>query len=185
MADPPLRGRISHRPKGVASVVQGSLISILAGFNSQYAYYRIEDMRQYAPDPEELDDIIKNMAYRPGWTFDLKDIERDPEDTHGAAAGGLTFIVFTDVMDAYHPQMHRRVYHYIPVPAATFNRAAWERWVFDRLVEIETHEAAEYYQVEDRRPMAPTHGPGDNPYTVVQYATDEQRNTSFQGKVKA
>jgi hypothetical protein len=87
------------------------------------------------------------------------------------------------------------VTHYHPVPAATFNRAAWERWLFDRLMDTVRHEAAEWFRFEPeapgggtyadevRRPFAPTHGPGDDPYVLHEYATDMQRRTSFRGEM--
>jgi hypothetical protein len=90
------------------------------------------------------------------------------------------------------------VTHYHPVPAATFNRQSWERWLFDRLMDTVRHEASEWFQfllVGDfvqrdlshshehvRRPFAPTHGPGDDPYVLHEYATDDQRRTSFRGE---
>jgi hypothetical protein len=88
------------------------------------------------------------------------------------------------------------VHHYHPVPAATFNRQSWERWLFDRLMDTVRHEAAEWFRftppiVPDdddapseaaRRPFAPLHGPGDDPYILHEYATAEQRRTSFRGE---
>jgi hypothetical protein len=154
-------------------------------------------MRQYAPFPHELADLVAKLKYRPGWRFRLEDIERDPADTHGGAAGGLTLVGLTGTnswtderghfyegaMDAYHPETPRPVYFYFPVPAATFNRAPWQRWLFDRLMDVERHEAMEHFQIGDERPFAPTHGPGDDPYVVHDYASDEQRRTSFRGQI--
>ena len=155
-------------------------------------------MRQYAPFPYELQDIVDHMRVtnKPEYTeFGLEDMERDPASTHGSSAGGLTFKVYTAHKDAYH-ERERPVLHLFPVPAATFNRMGWARWVHDRLLDIERHEIGEGFVVEGmdfaeadggrgvERPFAPTHGPGDNPYVTVQYATDEQRRTSFRGVVK-
>jgi hypothetical protein len=36
-----------------------------------------DQMRQYAPFPHTLADLVAKMRYRPGWTFSLDDIERD------------------------------------------------------------------------------------------------------------
>lgn len=195
-------------------------------------------MRQYAPYPAELADLVSKLRYRPGWHFELKDIERDHADSHGGAAGGLTFIgitgdydgpdgSFRGAMDAYRPGRPRPVYFYFPVPAATFNRAAWQRWLFERILDVERHEAMEHFaigetvdpevgglcrcghpatlhdgryslcadcegehrfdpaepRVEVRRPFAPTHGPGDDPYVVHEYGSDLQRRTAFTGKL--
>jgi hypothetical protein len=162
-----------------------------------------EPMRQYAPFPTILADLVSKLRYRPGWHFELEDIERDHADSHGAAAGGLTFIGITGdydgpdgsyqgAMDAYHPERPRPVYFYFPVPAATYNEASWKRWLFERILEVERHEAMEHFKLiwigpENRdmceRPFAPTHGPGDDPYVIHDYASDTQRRTAFTGKV--
>lgn len=155
-------------------------------------------MRQYAPYPTILADLVANLKYRPGWTFSLEEIERDPEDTHGAAAGGLTFIGLTGkhvwddggshyegAMDAYHPGVARPVYFYFPVPAATYDERSWRRWLFDRLMDVETHEAMEYFQIGDDRPYSPSHGPGNDPYMIRETGTDLDKQTSFRGVVKA
>lgn len=141
--------------------------------------------RQYGPYPHALADIVGRLRYRPGWAFGLRDMKRDPADTHGAAAGGLTLVVFADVDDAYEPDRRRPVNHYFPVPAATFNEAAWLRWLLDCVLLVEQHEACEWFRLDggdqDVRPFAPTHGPGENPYSIKELATDEARRTSFRG----
>lgn len=178
-----------------------------------------EDMRQYAPYPTVLAELVAHLRYRPGWIFDLKDIQRDDPDTHGSAAGGLTFIgvtgtvgydseapdghkrVYEGAMDAYHPGVERPVHFYFPVPAATYNEASWKRWLFDRILEVERHEAMEHFHLHyegdfvnrsgklvdhvDVRPFAPAHGPGDDPYVIHEYADDVKRRTSFRGVVSA
>jgi hypothetical protein len=140
-------------------------------------------MQQYAPYPTELDDLVGKCAYRPGWTVALKDIERDPADTHGDSAGGLTLVITTCGYDSYHPDSgeHYRVHHYTAVPAATFNRASWQRWLFDQFLRVEQHECMEFFAIEDNHPYAATHGPGDDPYVVHEVATETQRATSFRG----
>jgi hypothetical protein len=156
-----------------------------------------EGMRQYAPYPEALKRIVDELTYRAGWSFTLEDIERDPADTHGAAAGGLTLVgvtgrytwgdddghIYEGAMDAYHPNRPRPVYFYFPVPAATFDEQSWRRWVFDRVMEVELHEAMEHFTVDGKRPYSPTHGPGQNPYVVTEYREDVDRRTSFRGVV--
>lgn len=150
-------------------------------------------MVQWAPFPTVLAELVGNLDYKPGWTFRLVDMVRDrdevPEGTNwweGAPlAGGLTFVVGTNHRNAYR-DWPRPVSHLFPVPAATFNREAWDRWIHDRLLDVDRHEAGEWHVNFDgegvpHRPFAPTHGPGDNPYTIVQYATDEQRKTAFTG----
>lgn len=153
-------------------------------------------MSQWAPYPTILAELVSKLRYRPGWQFRLDDIERDPASSHGAAAGGLTFIGITGTWtwpefagearyegadDAYHPGTPRPVHFYFPVPAATYDEQSWRRWLFDCLLDVERHEAMEHFRIGAERPFAPNHGPGRNPYVVFEYATDEDRRTSFRG----
>jgi len=151
-------------------------------------------MNQTAPYPAILADLVSNLHYREGWLFRLADLERDQDHGRGKA-GGLTLIVTTLTTNSYHPEdTDYRVNHYFIVPAATYDERAWTRWLFDKVVDVETHEAAEFFRLvvdpgEDmatyERPMAPIHAPGANPYTIVEYATHEERRTSYRGKVNA
>lgn len=115
---------------------------------------------QTAPFPDDLADLITRLRYRPGWRFALDDIVRDPASSHGAEARGLTFIVTTKGYDSYHPERGDgyRVNHYFPVPAATYNRASWRRWLFDCLLRVETHETMEFFALaRDCCPTLATH----------------------------
>jgi hypothetical protein len=148
-------------------------------------------MSQVAPWPDELEEIVARLRYRPGWTFRLESIERDP------ASSGLTFIVRSLGYDSYHPERGENygVLHYFPVPPATYNRASWLEWVRDRLIEVETHEVCEFMRLEAdgedvamgadprvERPFAPNHGPGWNPYAVRTLNRVEDAETTFRGE---
>lgn len=141
---------------------------------------------QEGPYPAELDELVRNLSYRPGWSFELKpDLVRDEAPDGTALTQGLTFVVRTMGYDAYHPERGQNygVYHYFPVPAATYNAQSWRRWLLDCLIKVETHEACEFFTIFEVKPFAPTHGPGDDPYTIKEYATDQQRRTRFTGEV--
>lgn len=142
-------------------------------------------MQQYAPDPVELFDLVEHLEYRPGWWVSLLDIERDPADTHGEAAGGLTLRITTLGYDSYNTKdgENYRVHHYRIVPAATYNRDSWRRWLFDQFLDVEKHETMEFFKISGERPFPPTHGPGDDPYTVHQLASATQVATNFRGEV--
>jgi hypothetical protein len=77
------------------------------------------------------------------------------------------------------------VYHYFPVPPATFDCASWNRWLFDTLGLVDVHERMEDFTLADgeavTRPFAPVHKPGSNPYTVHEVATWEDVDTDFRG----
>lgn len=129
-----------------------------------------------APFPEELASIVAGLKYREGYRFMLEHLDR------GQGSEGLTFKVLSDQFDTYNPERRLRVWHYFPVPPAAYNHQSWLRWVLDRLVEIETHEACEFMVVDGQRPFAPNHGPGWDPYAIRELNTTEAAETSFEGK---
>lgn len=134
--------------------------------------------KQVAPFPHELAQLVDKLSYRPGWHFDLKEFERDP------GSAGLTFVVRSLGYDSYHPERGETygVMHYFPVPPATYNEQSWKRWLLDRIIDVETHEACEFLQIDGRRPFAPNHGPGWNPYAVRELNTPEAAETTFLGE---
>lgn len=142
-------------------------------------------MRQYAPYPDSLDDLVTHLEYRKdlGWSVRLDNIERDQEGRHSGAAGGLTLIVTRTGRDTYHHDKVLRVAHYFPVPAATYDRRSWQRWLFDRLGDVDTHERMEDFVVDGERPYAPSHGPGNDPYLVRELGSDLDRRMAFTGQV--
>lgn len=133
-----------------------------------------------APYPLELGEVVLRAEYRPGWRLELGNVDR------GQGSEGLTLSVFSLGYDTYHPDRGEtyRVVHYFPVPPAAFDRRAWERWLLDRLIEVETHECCEFLQIYGERPFAPNHGPGRNPYSVLEVGSDLDRRTRFTGEVK-
>lgn len=135
---------------------------------------------QTAPFPTELADLVAALEYRPGWAFELRDIDR------GQGSQGLTLDVITLGYDSYHPNRGEQygVHHYMPVPPAAYDRESWQRWLFEQCLLVERHEAMEFFTIAGVRPYAPNHGPGNDPYVVRELTTDEQRRTSFRGVTK-
>jgi hypothetical protein len=164
-----------------------------------------EKMTQEAPYPTILAELVSKVRYRDGWTFNLEHRERD-EDHGRGTAGGLTLVIITKCTNSYHAftcefcgsaKTNYGVAHFFIVPAATYGRRSWSRWLFEQVLKVEEHECAEFFQLVDKgdfinkkgehvkehvvRPYAPIHAPGADPYTLVEYATDEERRTSFRG----
>jgi len=139
-----------------------------------------DQMRQVAPYPTDLADLVERCAYRPGWLVTLSDIDRSQ------GSEGLTLIITTVGFDTYHPENGEtyRVNHYFPVPPASYNRRSWQWWLFQQFLLVEQHEAMEFFTVDGKRPYAPMHGPGNDPYliTVGREAVDSR--TMFTGEVK-
>lgn len=55
-----------------------------------------EPMRQTAPRPHALEALVAGLAYRPGWTARLEDLDR------GQGSEGLTLIITTTGYNSYH-----------------------------------------------------------------------------------
>lgn len=162
----------------------------------------MEDLYQSAPWPAELEDLVEHCRLWPGWSVRLYgDYVRDPADTHSGEARGATLVITTKGPDTHHPERgeNYRVDHIFGVPAATYNRTAWQRWLFERYCDVWLHEAMESFAIVytgsfrkrdgtlsdtyTERPYAATHKPGTDPYVVHEYATDEERRTNFRGEL--
>jgi hypothetical protein len=148
-------------------------------------------MTQTAPYPTELAELVEGFHYRPGWQCRLLDDfvreREDPaDDSSPPLVWGLTLDIITRGYNSYHPEQGQNygVHHYMIVPAATYNRESWQRWLLNQHFLVEQHETCEFFVVNGEHPFAPNHGPGNDPYRVVEYAPDEDRRTSFRGVVK-
>jgi hypothetical protein len=108
--------------------------------------------------PQALVDIVAETAYRPCW-----EIEVDPDYIRGDSRGP-TLVIRAYTNDTYSPERILRVNHWFPVPPVNWNRETWTIWLFQRFLDVEHHEASEYFTVAGRRPFAPGHGAGDSPY---------------------
>jgi hypothetical protein len=86
--------------------------------------------------------------------------------------------VFTYNPNTYRPEEMRHTRHEFIVPVATYHKAAWTRWVFDRIASIEHHETCESFQVDGVRIYAPHHGNGEDPYAFWPGGTAEQKSKS-------
>ena len=45
----------------------------------------------------------------------------------------------------------------------------WERWLLDRILDVERHEAMEFFSISGRRPFYPEHGPQARLYDIVRH----------------
>lgn len=119
-----------------------------------------------------LRDLISQVSCKPGWTFRLN-----------SEGGFLSLVITVPGQDSYHPENSLRVSHFYPVPEATYNSRSWLRWIFERCRGVENHELGEWFKIEDRRPFAPLHGPGEDPYTVHEYRDLEDAQVIQDGSV--
>jgi hypothetical protein len=124
--------------------------------------------------------LVNNLSYRPGWKMTLvQNLDR------GQGSEGMTLIIQSCGYDSYHPDRGEtyRVNHYMPVPPAAYNRQSWQRWLLEQFLLVERHEACEFFKIGKKRPYAPHHGPGNDPYIIFERGTDEEARTMFTGKI--
>jgi hypothetical protein len=138
----------------------------------------VRDNINTAPYPDALDRLVKACKYREGWRFYMRDEDR------GQGSSGLTLTIVIDGVDTYNPSERIRVRHLFPVPPAAYNEQSWRRWLFDRVLEVERHEACEFFQIDGARPYAPNHGPGNDPYIIFELGTLQDKRTNFLGETR-
>jgi hypothetical protein len=134
-------------------------------------------MEQVAPYPVILGRLVDQLTFQDGrlWTFILKDVDR------GQGSEGLTLVINISGPDAYHEGQRISVNHYMLVPPAAYDERSWLRWLFDQVGLVQLHERMEFFKIDGKQPMPPAHGPGNDPYLVLQYGTTTDRRTSFRG----
>jgi hypothetical protein len=136
--------------------------------------------RNLAPFPGTLKELVDQLTYRPDWRIALETVDR------GQGSRGLTLCITTQGYDSYHPEKGQtyRVIHYMPVPPASFNRQSWQRWLLEQFLLVERHECCEFFKIGKKRPYAPHHGPGNDPYIIFERGTDEEARTMYTGEVR-
>jgi len=124
---------------------------------------------------ELLDKIVQETKCKPGWSFRLVD-----ED--GAKR---LFINIVGVNNYDHSQPFI-VNHVHPVPVTTYNEKSWRRWILEQCIRTMNHELGESLRFgpDEVRPFAPMHGPGEDPYTVHEWRSEEDALTTQDGSLR-
>lgn len=111
-------------------------------------------LTQEAPWPDELEALVLSCRFKAHehWSVHLDPAfprDQDPQ-TKQTIGRGATLIVTTRGYDTYHPDRGRTygVNHFFIVPAATYTRDAWDRWLFDQFAKVMLHETMEEYVQE-------------------------------------
>ena len=76
-----------------------------------------------AESREILADLVAGLTYKPGWKFELQDVDR------GQGCSGTTLMISATVPDSWNPDESVGFLHLMPVPAAAYNRESWQRWL--------------------------------------------------------
>lgn len=134
------------------------------------------DNAQYGPpgSADLLEEVVKHVSYKPGWWFSLEYRARNGE--HLAGGGGLTLTVGADLPDSTNNgATSTGVGHFFAVPPAAYNQETWERWVLDCILQVELHEALEWFHIDDQVPFFPAHGDGNgnSPYAINRRHPDD------------
>jgi len=124
-------------------------------------------VKQIAPDPLALVSLVERCTFKPGWKIRLRDMDR------GQGSIGMTLSILVTGPNSYDPEKDITVNHMFIVPAAAYDERAWRRRLFDRCVDVELHEAMEFFKIDGERPYAPNHGDGRDPYTVHERGTED------------
>lgn len=99
-------------------------------------------------------ELVGSLGYKPGWTFKL-----------GGPLGRF-LCVFATTADSCGPGA-RCTQHMFEIPDGLDDRQFY-RWVFDRLLDCERHEAGEFFNVGGVRPFFPHHQDEGSPYELVE-----------------
>jgi hypothetical protein len=129
-----------------------------------------------APWPEELEDLCKRARFR-DWSFRIE-VSNSHDD---GKVSGPRLVIYVPSTDGYHPEEKRTTSFHFPIPAATYGRSSWQRWLYEQVQNVYLHENGEHlhfvYERPDaegnlvevaERPFAPLHGDGWNPHTFYE-----------------
>ncbi len=123
--------------------------------------------------PPHLSELISSITYKPGWMFYL--LHKVDED----GSGGLSLHIVSNTANSFAFDQTIRVDHAFLVPLASYNRDTWAAWLFDRVRDVESHEAGEFFRIDGIREFAPHHSNGEDPYRVwhmSDYVTANKRS---------
>lgn len=119
--------------------------------------------RQIGPEAptDVLAGLVSQVSYKDGWGFELREVDREQ------GSEGLTLCISAPVKDSYSDTIIN-ILHYMPVPPAGYDERTWKRWIVDQVILVETHEALEFFRINDEVVFPPNHGPGRNPYSILE-----------------
>jgi hypothetical protein len=125
-----------------------------------------------------LRELVEQVRCKPGWTFSLKPDEE----------GALTLWITVRGVDSFDPTRQFTVRHPHPVPKTTFNAKSWRQWIRDQCIRTEVHEVCEWLRFgegeSEMRPFLPTHGPGEDPYALREYRSEDDAFTTQNGTLR-
>ena len=140
----------------------------------------------------DLQQAVTGLAYKPGWSFRIESgwtsstgavnwLDEQPAPSTATAAVTMTALLGVPqrlMIAAYVPDSRTGrpilAEHRFHIPAAhPLNPGppgcpSWERWLLDRILDVERHEAMEYFTVTGHRLFYPEHGPDGRLYDIIE-----------------
>jgi hypothetical protein len=123
-----------------------------------------------------LKKIVAETKCKPGWSFNV------------AQGEGSSWILIISILedDNYKPGQLLKVGHCHPIPTTSFNEKSWRRWILEQCLRTMNHEIGESLRFgkEEIRPFAPMHGPGEDPYTIHEWRSEQDALTTQDGSLR-
>lgn len=128
--------------------------------------------------PAELVWAVTHLKYKPGWKFGLRSGQTwssyslwdGPPEGNVSTAAALPVVLFpaylvieARVMDSGNHNWPVNVQHTFTVPHPGM-RMEWDEWLLHCILEVEHHEAMEYFEVGRVKTFYPEHGSNANLY---------------------
>lgn len=123
-----------------------------------------------------LEKIVDETKCKPGWFFSLHNGEDDSK----------ILVITIKGVNNYDATKPFIVSHCHPVPCTTYNEKTWKRWIFEQCRRTMNHELGESLRFgpQEERPFAPMHGPGEDPYTVHEWRSEQDALTTQDGSIR-
>jgi len=100
--------------------------------------------------------LVASIAYKPGWRFKL------------SGPNGRWLCVYAETVDSQAQDRTRLTQHQFELPDPLPADRELVRWVLERLLLVEQHEACEFLKVDGFAPFFPNHQDEGSPYVLVE-----------------
>lgn len=138
-------------------------------------------------DFSELQQLVGELRYKPGWHFWLRsgftessgvsrliDWGQQPGTTCSGPAilhPPVFLIIEVETKDSTDPTRSLFIRHSFSADLLPHLVSLnWRRWLLDRILDVERHEAMEFFAIGDDRPFYPDHGPDAQLYMIKERA---------------
>jgi hypothetical protein len=127
-----------------------------------------------------LSKVVDETKGPKNWTFRLFN------DNEGSTPPILRLFITVKGYNNYKQDEQFIVTHVQPVPHTTYNEKSWRRWIFEQCQRVMVHELGECVRFgpDEERPFAPMHGPGEDPYTLHEWRSEEDALTTQDGSIR-